>query len=63
MRVLINRSDTSDAFDPGPTSVSELSAKLFQLSIPVNSDKLLKASRAFPASKATANKVNESTRR
>ena len=31
------------ATDPGPTSVSELSAKLFQLSIPVNSGKLLKA--------------------
>lgn len=49
------------ATDPGPTSVSELSAKLFQLSIPVNSGKLLKAS-CVP-SKAMANKVNEGTRR
>lgn len=61
MQVLINRSDTTNAFDPRPTSVSELSAKLFQLSIPVNSDKLLKASRV--SGKATANKVNEGTRR
>ena len=49
------------ATDPGPTSVSELSAKLFQLSIPVNSGKLLKA--YYVLGKAMVNKVNEGIRR